>query len=129
MGTWSRRKVGRNSKTQLLVSHSNFLGILGWNHGLAHHPPTLSRDRNRDWGVDRVPPLAPHNIWAWTMLPCTAGVIVLGSWDPSLHWALCSVGSQLPPLSLPASLPTCDLPQINKIFFKKKRKEKALNGS
>uniref|UniRef100_A0A8C7AV71 Uncharacterized protein n=1 Tax=Neovison vison TaxID=452646 RepID=A0A8C7AV71_NEOVI len=37
---------------------------------------------------------------------------------------LCSAGSLLPPLSLPASLPTCDLCQINKIFKKKKKERK-----
>ena len=38
-----------------------------------------------------------------------AQVMVSGSWDQAPRWALCSVGSLLPPLSLPASLPTCDL--------------------
>ena len=33
----------------------------------------------------------------------------LGSWDPALHRAFCSAGSLFPPLSVPASLPTCDL--------------------
>ena len=46
----------------------------------------------------------------------SAQVMIPGSWDQALHWALCSAGSLLPPLSLPASLPTCDLCQINKFL-------------
>ena len=44
----------------------------------------------------------------------SAWVMVSGSWDQIPHRALCSVGSLLPPLFLPASLTTCDLYQINK---------------
>ena len=44
----------------------------------------------------------------------SAQVMIPGSWDGAPHRALCSAGSLLPPLSLPASLPTCDLCQINK---------------
>ena len=38
-----------------------------------------------------------------------AQVMIPASWDRAPHQALCSAGSLLPPLSLPASLPTCDL--------------------
>ena len=31
----------------------------------------------------------------------SAQVMIPGSWDQALHWALCSVGSLLPPPSLP----------------------------
>ena len=41
-------------------------------------------------------------------------VMIPGSWDQASNQALCLAGSLLPPLSLPASLPTCDLCQINK---------------
>ena len=44
----------------------------------------------------------------------SAQVMISGSWGQALHRALCSAGSLLPPLSLPASLSTCDLCQINK---------------
>ena len=45
-----------------------------------------------------------------------AQVMILGSWDPAAHGALCSVGSLLLPLPLPLlvfplSLPVC---QMNK---------------
>ena len=50
----------------------------------------------------------------------SAQVVVSGSWDRAPHRALCSEGTLLPPVSLPASLPTCDLCQINKILKKKK---------
>ena len=43
-----------------------------------------------------------------------AQVMIPGSWDRAPHWALCLAGSLLPPLSLPASLPTCDLCLSNK---------------
>ena len=45
-----------------------------------------------------------------------AQIMDSGSWDRAPHWALCSAGSLFPPLSLPASLPTCDLSlcEINK---------------
>ena len=35
--------------------------------------------------------------------------MIPGSWDQAPHRALCYAGSLLSPLSLPASLPTCDL--------------------
>ena len=41
-------------------------------------------------------------------------VMISGSWDRVPHRALCSAGSLLPPLSLPASLPTCNLSLSNK---------------
>ena len=44
----------------------------------------------------------------------SAQVVVPGSCDGAPHRALCSAGSLLPPLSLPASLPTCDLCLSNK---------------
>ena len=44
----------------------------------------------------------------------SAQVMIPGSWDRAPHRALSSAGSLLPPLSLPASLPTCDLCQSNK---------------
>ena len=43
-----------------------------------------------------------------------AQVMIPASWDRAPHGALCSAGSLLPPLSLPASLLTCNLYQINK---------------
>ena len=39
----------------------------------------------------------------------SAQVMIPGSWDWAPNQALCSAGNLLPPLSLPASLPTCDL--------------------
>ena len=39
----------------------------------------------------------------------SAQVMIPVSWDRAPHRALCSAGSLLPPLSLLASLPTCDL--------------------
>ena len=57
-----------------------------------------------------------------------AQVLILGSWDQYLCWALCSEGSVLLPLPLS---PACLLPQINKfkksfkmIFLKKRNYEK-----
>ena len=44
----------------------------------------------------------------------SAQVVIPGSWDGAPHGALCSAGSLLPLLSLPASLPTCDLCLLNK---------------
>ena len=44
----------------------------------------------------------------------SAQVMVSGSWDQAPYQALCLAGSLLPPLSLPASLPTCDLCLPNK---------------
>ena len=38
-----------------------------------------------------------------------AQVMISGSWDQAPHWTLCSAGILLLPLSLPGSLPTCDL--------------------
>ena len=43
-----------------------------------------------------------------------AQIVIPGSWLQAPHGALCSAGSLLPPLSLPASLPTCDLSLSNK---------------
>uniref|UniRef100_A0A8C7AAZ6 NADH dehydrogenase [ubiquinone] 1 subunit C1, mitochondrial n=1 Tax=Neovison vison TaxID=452646 RepID=A0A8C7AAZ6_NEOVI len=34
--------------------------------------------------------------------------MISGLWDRAPHGALCSAGSLLPPLSLPASLPACE---------------------
>ena len=45
----------------------------------------------------------------WVKPLPSAPVVIPESWDQALHRALCSAGSLLPPLSLPASLPTCDL--------------------
>ena len=53
------------------MSPRNFPGIQGWKLGSGDHPPTLSRDRNRDRGVHGTPPPAPRNLWARTMLPRT----------------------------------------------------------
>uniref|UniRef100_A0A8C7AXW5 Sushi domain-containing protein n=1 Tax=Neovison vison TaxID=452646 RepID=A0A8C7AXW5_NEOVI len=44
----------------------------------------------------------------WVRPLPSARVMISGSWDRVLHRALCSAGSLLPSLSLPASLPTCD---------------------
>ena len=60
-----------------------------------------------------------------------AQVMISGSWDRALHQALCSAGSLLPPLSLPASLPACDLSlcQINKLkkILKKNVERQSVN--
>ena len=48
----------------------------------------------------------------------SAQVLISGCWDRAPHQALCSAGSLLLPLPLPASLPTCDLCQINKSLKK-----------
>ena len=45
----------------------------------------------------------------WVKPLPSAQVMISGSWDRAPHRALCSAGSLLPPLSLPASLPNCDL--------------------
>ena len=44
-----------------------------------------------------------------------AQVMISGSWDRDPHWALCSAGSLLPPLSLLAALPPCNLCLSNKL--------------
>ena len=59
----------------------------------------------------------------WVKPLPSAQVMISGSWDRAPHRALCSAGSLLLPLSLPAALPTCDslsLCQINKLKKKKK---------
>ena len=43
-----------------------------------------------------------------------AQIMISGSWVPVPRRALCSAGSLLPPLSLPASLPAYDLRLSNK---------------
>ena len=53
----------------------------------------------------------------------SARVMIPGSWDRALHRTLCSAGSLLPPLSLPASLPTCDLCLPNKTKSLKNKKK------
>ena len=50
----------------------------------------------------------------WVKPLPSAQAMISGSWDRAPHQALCSAESLLPSLSLPASLPTCDLCQINK---------------
>ena len=51
----------------------------------------------------------------WVKPLPSAQVMISGSWDRVPHRAPCSAGSLLPPLlSLPASLPTCDLSLSNK---------------
>ena len=45
----------------------------------------------------------------WVKPLPSAQVMISGSWDRALHLVLCLAGSLLPPLSLPASLPTHDL--------------------
>ena len=52
----------------------------------------------------------------WVKPLPSAQVMISGSWDWAPHRALFLAGSLLPPLSLPVSLPTCDLSlcQINK---------------
>ena len=58
----------------------------------------------------------PRGAWVaqWVKPLPLAQVVISGPWDRAQHWALCSVGSLLPPLSLPTSLPTCDLFLSNK---------------
>ena len=50
----------------------------------------------------------------WVKPLLSAQVMISGSWDQAPRWALHSVGSLLPPLSLSASLPTCYLSLSNK---------------
>ena len=50
----------------------------------------------------------------WVKPPPSAQVMISGSWDRAPRWAPCLAGSLLPPLSLPVSLPTCDLSLSNK---------------
>ena len=45
----------------------------------------------------------------WVKPLPSAQVMISESWDQAPIQALCSVGSLLPSLSLPASLPACDL--------------------
>ena len=52
----------------------------------------------------------------------SAQVMILGSWDQAPRRALCSAGSLLPSLSLPASLTTCDLCLSNKEIKSLKKK-------
>ena len=74
-------------------------------------PKTIIRDEEGGtWVAQWVKPLP------------SAQVMISGSWDRALRRALCSAGSLLPPLSLPASLFV--ICQINKIFFKKLKRNK-----
>ena len=50
----------------------------------------------------------------WVKPLPSAQVMISGSWGQAPHRALCSAGSLLPPLSLPASLPACALCLSNK---------------
>ena len=70
-----------------------FLRHLGWVSGRGKNPPTQG---------------------AWVAQWVKASAFGSGHDLRSPASGLCSTGSLLPPLSLPASLPTCDLCQINK---------------
>ena len=53
------------------------------------------------------------NAWVAQLVKhlCLAGVMILGSWDPTLRQALCSSGSLLLPLPLPLPLLVLTLPK------------------